>query len=69
MIIADIVFDEFFSRPLPIEGFEIDPTGAKYFGLIGPDSYERSELYGYEITMDGDIVVPELRPTQRSHGG
>ncbi len=32
------------------------------FGLIGRDEANRSELYGYEVTMSGKLVIPELRP-------
>ena len=63
MVVADIMFDEFFSRPLPLEGFVIDPR-PMHFGLIHEDMYDKTDLHGYAITMDGTVVVPELRPKQ-----
>ncbi len=32
------------------------------FGLIGNSSIYRTELYGFEITMSGKLVLPELHP-------
>lgn len=32
------------------------------FGLIGDSSSYRTELYGFEITMSGKLVLPELHP-------
>jgi hypothetical protein len=32
------------------------------FGLIGAASAERSELHGFEVSLDGTVVVPELCP-------
>ena len=32
------------------------------FGLIRDENEEQTELYGYEITLDGRIVVPSLNP-------
>ncbi|MGE0883981.1 MAG: hypothetical protein AB7P14_10590 [Blastocatellales bacterium] len=32
-----------------------------YFGLIGGSESNRTELHGYEITMSGKLVLPELK--------
>lgn len=64
MTIADIMFDEFFSQPIPREGFVIDPAPSPFFGLIEPGKHESPELHGYEVTMEGTVVAPELRPQQ-----
>lgn len=32
------------------------------FGLIDDSSSYRTELYGFEITMSGKLVLPELHP-------
>lgn len=34
-----------------------------YFGLL-PASAEDCELHGFEITLEGQIVIPELLPRQ-----
>ncbi len=62
MTVVDILFDDFFGKPIPAEGFEIDPTPSVFPGLIGTTADDRSELHGYEVTMDGDVVPPDLRP-------
>ncbi len=33
-----------------------------YFGLIGGSESNKAELHGYEVTMSGRLVLPELRP-------
>ena len=33
-----------------------------YFGLIDNTEADRVELHGYEVTMSGRLVLPELRP-------
>lgn len=35
---------------------------SNYFGLIGNTEAEQVELHGYEVTMSGGLVLPELRP-------
>jgi len=44
-------------------------AGEKYFGLIDADGDE--ELHGYEVTMEGRVVVPMLTSNQvgRESGG
>ncbi len=37
-------------------------TGSNYFGLIGSTEVTRPELHGYEVTMSGRLVLPELNP-------
>ncbi len=32
-----------------------------YFGLIGNSESNRTELHGFEITMSGKLVLPELK--------
>ncbi len=32
------------------------------FGLIGSSASNQAELHGYEITMSGKLVLPELTP-------
>lgn len=62
MTIEGIMFDDFFSRPIPQEGFEIDPSRPVFFGLIEKGAGECPELHGHAITMEGNVVPPELRP-------
>lgn len=38
---------------------ELNPRET-YFGLIRDENDEQVELYGYEITLDGRVVVPHL---------
>jgi hypothetical protein len=40
-------------------------TGKIYsdaFGLINAADFDRSELYGYEVDLCGNVIVPELYP-------
>lgn len=39
-------------------------TGNGFFGLIGKSDNHAAELHGFEITMSGRLVLPELRPKQ-----
>jgi len=39
----------------------IDDT-RNHFGLIGSEE-TRCEMHGYEVTMEGRIVLPEMRPS------
>jgi hypothetical protein len=34
----------------------------RFFGLIDNTDAERTELYGYEVTMSGKLVMPVLHP-------
>jgi hypothetical protein len=62
-VVADTMFDEFFSQPIPHEGFVLQPkTETDFFGLIDATMFDRPELRSYAITLDGSVVVPELRP-------
>jgi len=36
-------------------------TNEKYFGLIANSDSQASELHGFEISLSGRIVLPELR--------
>ena len=33
-----------------------------FFGLICSSETNRPELHGYEVTMTGSLVLPELKP-------
>jgi hypothetical protein len=33
-----------------------------FFGLISHTRADEPELFGYEVTMSGRLVLPELRP-------
>jgi len=35
---------------------------ASFFGLIGSSENNSAELHGYEVTMSGRLVLPELKP-------
>jgi hypothetical protein len=61
MTVIDSLFDEFFSKRIPHEGFVIDP--ANHFGLIDERIPNDSGLGGFAITMGGDVVVQQLNPT------
>ena len=60
------MFDEFFKHRLPDEGFTLEEVYDEYFGLIENMQSSRPELHGHVVTMDGRIVVPELRPSVES---
>jgi len=36
--------------------------GDNFFGLIHSSETNRPELHGYEVTMSGNLVLPELKP-------
>jgi hypothetical protein len=61
MTVIDSMFDEFFSKRIPHEGFVIDPTN--HFGLIEERMRNDSVLSGFAITMSGDVIVQQLNPT------
>ena len=66
-VVADPMYDEFFSHQIPHEGFVLQPkTESDFFGLIDAAMFDRTELRGYAITLDGNVVVPELRPQVES---
>lgn len=70
MTIAELMFEEFFTRPIPHQGFVIDAARPAIIGLIEPSANDRPELHGYIVTMEGNVVLPELRPTsEESHEG
>ena len=33
-----------------------------FFGLISSSENNKTEMHGYEITMSGRLVLPELKP-------
>lgn len=37
-------------------------SNSSLFGLIEKSQDERVELYGYEVTMSGKLVLPQLGP-------
>lgn len=63
MVIRQDMFDEFFSRTLPDEGFTLSEVYNDYFGLLHQARETPAELHGHVVTMDGTVIVPELRPT------
>lgn len=62
MTVSDIMFEEFFAKPIPADGFEIDPRPSVYPGLVDAANRDNIVLHGYEVTMDGKVVEPDLRP-------
>lgn len=36
-------------------------TRSNYFGLISKTETAQTELHGYEVTMSGRLVLPELK--------
>lgn len=63
MRVHEVMFDEFFARRIPDEGFTLEEIYEDYFGLIHEMQENRPELHGHVVTMDGNVVVPELRPS------
>lgn len=59
------LFDEFFSRRLPHEGFTMNELCREYFGLIASTDESQSPLQGYTIGMNGEVAVTELRPGRK----
>jgi hypothetical protein len=41
--------------------------GQSMFGLIGSDQAHRTELFGYEVTITGEVVEPLLSPQLNEH--
>jgi hypothetical protein len=37
-------------------------SASNYFGLIDNTEATQVELHGYEVTMSGKLVLPELHP-------
>jgi len=66
MRVREEMFDEFFKHRLPDDGFTLAEVYEEYFGLIEKTQNGRSELHGYAVTMDGQIIIPELRPSVES---
>ena len=62
MRVHDAMFDRFFGHKLPHEGFTLVQANDDNFGLLQMMQEDRPELHGHAVTMDGTIVVPELRP-------
>lgn len=63
MRVHEEMFDEFFARRLPDEGFLPKEGRDDYFGLLQTMQGYRPELHGHVVTMDGAVIVPELRPS------
>ena len=59
MQISEQIFETFFEHRLPRGGFTIRET---YRGLIDPSDPGTPELAGHVVTMDGQLVIPQLRP-------
>ena len=62
MMVRQEMFDEFFMKHLPDDGFTLEEVYNDYFGLIEEMNSRQPELHGHVIGMDGNIRVPELRP-------
>ena len=65
LTIPQQVFDGFFSRRLPRDGFTMDELYRDYFGLIASPDGSHSPLQGYAIGMNGDVAVTELHPARK----
>jgi hypothetical protein len=63
MQLRNEMFDEFFRRRLPDDGFPLEELYDEYFGLIEAGRANQPELHGHVVTMDGSVVIPELRPS------
>lgn len=62
-IVSDAMYEEFFSQRLPQEGFVLTPsTKTELMGLIDAGLVDRAEFHGFSVTLDGTVIVPELRP-------
>lgn len=68
MRVHEAMFDEFFGRRLPDDGFTLEDVYEDYFGFLQKRQEHRSELHGFVVTMDGKVVVPQLRPTAEDAG-
>ena len=62
MMVRQVMFDEFFTKQLPDEGFTMEEIYNDYFGLIDRTKGDRPELHGYTVGLDGHVRVPELAP-------
>ncbi len=63
MQLHDELVGDCFRRNFQDDGSTIGGHYDEYFGLIAKWRANMPELYGYIVTMDGSVVVPELRPT------
>jgi hypothetical protein len=63
MRVHEAMFDEFFGRRLPDEGFTLEEVHDDYSVFLQKMREDRPELHGHVVTMDGTILVPELRPS------
>jgi len=66
MKLRQYMFDEFFKYKLPDDGFTVEEDHEEYFGLIHEMNAPRPQLHGYVVGLDGEVVVPRLRPTKDS---
>jgi len=51
---------------IPDDGVTIDEVYTQWFGLIAKEGSARPELHGHVVTMEGSVVVPELKPPIKS---
>lgn len=50
-------------NPYPADEIVTQSDGDNnFFGLISNSGNNRTELHGYEVTMSGRLVLPELNP-------
>lgn len=48
-------------NPYLVDEIVTQTNSEKHFGLIASSNDQASELHGFEITLSGRIVLPELR--------
>jgi len=68
-VVRQIVYEEFFTRRLPEDGFTLDERHDQYFGLIRETKPESPELHGFVIGLSGEVIVPQLRPESSAVAG
>lgn len=50
-------------NPYFVDEVVTQPAGKEeFFGLINVARNDEPELFGYEVTLSGRLVLPELRP-------
>ena len=55
-----------FGYRVPGEGSAMSESRPTYVGLIRSIQSGKPELHGYVVTLEGNIVIPELRPRTRT---
>ena len=62
MQITRVELDEFSRHPVSSDARTLEGMHSRYFGLIEQTHRNPPELHGHVVTLEGKIVVPELRP-------